>query len=56
MSAEIVQLPLTERSCYNCENGAFSPHSGTFCLMFKEAIIDERLAAADCDAFQPADD
>lgn len=43
-------------SCFNCQNAAFGNRGGTFCITFREEILNEDAAAADCESFVEDDD
>lgn len=52
MAAEIVALPVPQRSCFNCAHATFSSVT-TYCPVFGEHIFSERAAASDCPSYEP---
>lgn len=51
MPAEVIELPVPTRSCFNCMNAAVGP-MGTYCTLFNEWIVLEAVAAEDCEAYE----
>lgn len=44
-------LPVKPRSCFDCLHAACSQF-GVFCLEYREDILDEASAAADCPLYE----
>lgn len=54
--AQVVHLPLEQRSCFTCMNARFpdSDIAGpvTYCLIYSEVIDSEAYAAEDCFTYE----
>ena len=50
--ADLLFLPIPERSCFNCTNATFGSAIGTFCPIFSETIFNEQAAAKDCPRYE----
>lgn len=42
----------TQRTCFECVNLAITGEGASFCTTFREAILSEAQAAADCLAYE----
>jgi hypothetical protein len=54
---EVEQLQVPEnwvQTCYACRHALFGD-TGTYCGMFAESILSEKIAGQDCEAFVSSD-
>lgn len=48
--ASVIAFP-TEKTCFTCTHLAMTGTGSSYCLVFGETILNERLAAEDCEAY-----
>jgi hypothetical protein len=54
IEADVIELhPKQERTCYDCVHYAMTGASVSWCVLFNESILSERLAAQDCGEYEP---
>lgn len=49
---DLVQFPSKEKTCYDCIHLALTGTGSSFCMMFRETILSEKLAAEDCEIYE----
>lgn len=50
---DLLAFPAKERTCYECIHLALTGSGSSFCMEFREEILSEKLAAEDCELYEP---